>query len=373
MALGGDQSETAAFDLFWAHHRAGHRDQALDVARKAVETLAPTALLESRGRLPYWFARSLEERGEIMPAAVAYAAVIERYPLAWYSLLAERRLSALDPAALAAAEDTARRPIPTPTLDDLFAEAVKVPALARAVELLRLDLRRPGREALEAATDGQKDAAWLKAYVFAETGDSPGAYHLARWERWDHTGTFPAGGIEDRWKIANPRPTAYQAMVERAAKQHGVDEAYIWAIMQTESGFRPDVVSVAKAVGLMQLIVPTGRAMAKREGVAHALVFDDLKEPDLNIRLGVRYLGRLRQRLNAHPALVAAGYNAGPGRPLNWLAERPGEELDAFVENIPYRETKRYVKSVMTAYVRYRYLYEGLGTPTISLTLPLKG
>jgi soluble lytic murein transglycosylase len=127
---------------------------------------------------------------------------------------------------------------------------------------------------------------------------------------------------------------------------------------------------VANAVGLMQLIIPTGRAMARREGVSGTIDRNRLKDPLLNIRLGTRYLGRLSARFEGHPALIASGYNAGPGRPAQWLERDTTEELDVFVEKIPYRETRRYTKSVITSYLRYRFLYGNKESVQIPIDLP---
>ena len=85
--------------------------------------------------------------------------------------------------------------------------------------------------------------------------------------------------------------------------------------MRTESHFRTSALSRASAVGLMQLIVPTAKSLARQEGVAGTVDRTRLQDPDLNIRLGTRFLGKLSRRFDGHAALIAAGYNAGPGGP----------------------------------------------------------
>ena len=139
--------------------------------------------------------------------------------------------------------------------------------------------------------------------------------------------------------------------------------------MQTESAFRTNAMSVADAVGLMQLIEPTGQSMAKRLGVKGTVNKRRLQDPELNIRLGSHFLKRLSTRFSNHPALMAAAYNAGPGRPKRWNTRWPAAELDEYVEKIPFRETRRYVKSVVTAWMRYRWLYADAES-SISLTIP---
>ena len=375
MKLGGDQEETAAFDLFWGHWTAARFDQAREVARRAAQSLSPSSLLIARGRLPYWYARSLERRGDQVAAGVAYAGVIQRYPLTWYSVLAMSRLEALDPGAAAAVRTAARAPGSPNSLSERLRSSLAISDVALGIELLRLDFGQVGRHVFESATTAAvpnaADRDWLRAWVYDQLGDHVTAYRIARWGRHeDHTAEFPWPGQDETWRIANPRPAAFMPAVAKAAADHGLEEATIWAVMQTESGFRPEVHSSARAVGLMQLILPTGKSMAKREGFTAPVSLTTLQDPDLNIRLGTRYLRRLQDRLGAHLPLIAAGYNAGPGRPLKWLELRGEQDLDEFVENIPYKETRKYVKSVMTAYVRYRYLYTGAEPPTLPIALP---
>jgi soluble lytic murein transglycosylase len=97
---------------------------------------------------------------------------------------------------------------------------------------------------------------------------------------------------------------------------------------------------------------------------------DELYAPALNLDLGGWYLGRLWERFG-HPGLVAAAYNAGPGAVLRWTAARPKESLDLFIEDIPYKETRGYVKQVMADYFNYIQLYAMPGShPAWSWEVP---
>lgn len=364
MATGGDLAEEAAFQWFWGFWSRGELEKAQTAADQALSKLPASAVSLSRGRLPYWRARTLERREA--PAADAYRDVVTRYPLTWYAQLAEARLQAAGEALPALPTES-----PTAPPEQRFAEALQRPDVAAAIELLRLgepqldDLR----DAVEALPDGQ----WLLAWVAGQVAQDSTAYRTLRWGLSEDYATRPPVG-EDApwWVLAHPRPEAFCQHVDDFAKANTVDPAYVWAIIQTESGYQAKARSAAKARGLMQLIQPTAEAMAKREGLATPRSAD-LDDPKTNIRLGTRYLRRLRELVGDDAVLMAAGYNAGPGRPRRWLEERIGAELDEFVENIPYRETRRYVKSVMTAYARYKWLYEGCRTPALSLSLPPAG
>jgi soluble lytic murein transglycosylase len=90
----------------------------------------------------------------------------------------------------------------------------------------------------------------------------------------------------------------------------------------------------------------------------------------VNIALGSAYLGHLKGKFKGHPALMIAGYNAGEGAVQKWLKERPGAELDMFVEDIPYSQTRGYTKRVIATLATYLYLY-GDGQHILELDLTL--
>ncbi|WP_344760586.1 lytic transglycosylase domain-containing protein [Luteimonas lutimaris] len=126
--------------------------------------------------------------------------------------------------------------------------------------------------------------------------------------------------------------TAYSSEISRAARQYGVDEAVVRAIIHAESAFNPNALSRVGAQGLMQLMPAT----ARRFGVGNP--FDAAQ----NIQGGVQYLAWLLKRFNGDLTLAAAGYNAGEGA------------VDKYNGVPPYRETQRYVQRVGVLAQRYR-------------------
>jgi len=126
--------------------------------------------------------------------------------------------------------------------------------------------------------------------------------------------------------------SAYQAEIAAAARQHGVDEAIVRAIIHAESAYNPMALSRVGAQGLMQLMPPT----ARRFGVTDAF------NPQQNIQGGVKYLAWLLKRFNGNLTLAAAGYNAGEGA------------VDKYKGVPPYSETRRYVERVGVLAERYR-------------------
>jgi soluble lytic murein transglycosylase len=178
--------------------------------------------------------------------------------------------------------------------------------------------------------------------------------------------TAPGARNRWAWDCAFPRPHKGHVRVHEA--QSKLPANLVWAVMRQESGFDPEVVSPARAVGLMQLLPETARAVAKEAKMEH----DDasLTVPEHNIALGALYLKELLSKLDGNAALAVAAYNAGPEAITRWLSKSKGETLDIFVEAIPFLETRGYVVRVMGNLARYGYLERGdAGVPVVALDL----
>jgi soluble lytic murein transglycosylase len=369
----GDMQEDAAWDLLWPEIEAGKYKLAEKLAIEATESIARELKSYTRGRLQYWRGRMAEKLGKKVPAALAYARCIRDYPLTYYGYLAGKRLSNIDKQSAAEAVNLALKGNSGRSILESSNDRLNDPKLKRAVSLLRLGLQSfARREFAKLGLQHSRNPAdtWLMAMFYKAAGQHTRSYRMARKRQVDTLSDPPVGVHRERWELAYPRPEIYAAFVKAAAKKHGIESSLVWAVMRHESAFRSTAVSFANAVGLMQLIIPTGSAMAKQEGLRGPINRKRLQEPELNIKLGSRYLGKLSKRFEGHPVLIAAGYNAGPGRPATWLKRKNNEEMDLFVERIPFRETRRYTKSVVTSYLRYRYLYEGADPPSVAIRLP---
>jgi soluble lytic murein transglycosylase len=164
----------------------------------------------------------------------------------------------------------------------------------------------------------------------------------------------PAPGPVELWWHAWPVP--FREAVKSAMQgRSGLEPELVYAIMREESGYRPEVLSVSGAVGLLQLMPDTARRVAAREALAQFSV-DDLVLPAVNIRLGAAYLDELLLRFSGNATAAIGSYNAGPHRVVKWLAGAPLED-DEWVETIPFQETRGYVKRVLRSMHAYRVLY----------------
>ena len=302
----------------------------------AIDAMPETEAQEPAWR--YWKARSLAATGHVEDATRLYGGLATEQH--FYGFLAAEALGATvvpqseplspEPAALAA-----------------FAAR---PAVQRVVKLSALDLRSEGHREWLAVVRGLDDDALLLAAVFAQQNDL--------YDRSINT----ADRTRQRHDFALRYPTPYQSEIEEAAKRNGLDPALLYGLVRQESRFVADIVSTAGAVGLMQLMAPTARWVAKQTGRSELRTLK-LDDPALNVELGSYYLRYVMDRFGGLPALAAAAYNAGPGRADSW---RGAASLEGaiYVETIPFNETRDYTKKVLANAMFYQ---TRLGLPYLAL------
>ncbi len=285
----------------------------------------------------YWQARNTEAPEKAIPI---YRKTMERSPTSWYAWLARLRLAELDV-----------EPAPLELRARVSADAEPAgERQRRAALLLRLGLARQAHEELEQAVRDPSLETKASAAVCASLEATDLAYRLAASRLWRE-----AFGKGDPVSLGLLYPRPYAAQVESAAQAVKLDPYFVWSIMRRESAFDPSATSPARAFGLMQLLLPTAQEIAQVAG-APAPETADLHDPARNIPLAAWYLAELTGRFGS-AALAAAAYNGGAAAVERWLAEHAGVPLDEFVELIPYKETRHYVKGVLGDYFTYRALW----------------
>lgn len=176
-------------------------------------------------------------------------------------------------------------------------------------------------------------------------------------------------------------PLHYEQLVKKYAKQYKVDTSLIFAMILEESRYRKDAISWAGAIGLMQIMPATGRQLA-RELKIRRFRTSMLKDPEINIRMGTKYIGYLNSIFDGNAMLVTGAYNGGPGRMRRWLESKKIKDLDEFVEKITIRETRLHIKKVINSYDNYVEIYgqpevpavnSALDTPKKQLKTPILG
>jgi len=226
-----------------------------------------------------------------------------------------------------------------------------------AIELDRLGLHEEvGREIRAIDTKRYphlvEPAMWFAQRNFAHDF----SYRIANGRFKETLKDQPGGDPFSRFIWEQAYPSAYDPVVERYASISGVDPLLVWSVMKNESTFRPQVISPAGAVGLMQLMPTTAQRLAGDAGVSgHSR--DDLYDPATNIAYGVTYLGKLSRMFDGNAVAMIASYNAGEEAVGRWLANSRAADIEGWIEQIPYDETNLYVKKVLTSYWTYQRLY----------------
>ena len=152
-------------------------------------------------------------------------------------------------------------------------------------------------------------------------------------------------------------PKGYLTLVLETLKQYDLDPFLVLSLIRQESAFNARVTSTANAIGLMQLIPPTAKQVARSLGQGTPSK-ENLMDPIVNVRLGIEYLNHLLVSFNHNMVYALAAYNAGPTKVRQWVALRSNMHPLEFIESIPYTETRNYVKKILRNYAIYLSLYD---------------
>ena len=342
LARGGSpRSRSALWWLGWDAYRAGR----YDAARTHFGKLARRERsLERELRARYWGARAAEQQGRD-GASEEFAALARDYPLTYYGWRAGQRAD-VAPEPVAAADAEVARGASTFAPRDLARPRILLEA--GRVSAARAEL---GRLFVRAETLADR---LLLADLYANAGDFHRAQRIIAGRYSSTLARAPDAESIELWWHAWPAPFP-ESVREATRARAGLEPSLVYAIMREESGYRPEVRSIAGAFGLMQLMPDTATRVAARDAVA-AFEVDDLFDPAMNIRLGAAYLHELLGTFEGRASAAIGSYNAGPHRIERWLADGPADD-DEWVEAIPYEQTRTYVKKVLRSVHAYRVLY----------------
>ena len=303
----------------------------------------------SQARAQYWQGRALEALGQ--DAKPSYLAAA-RHQTAYYGLLAAEKLGlTLDSSLLA----ESRAP------DWKTAGYMKSSVLEAVQILLAAGDRTQAKRFLLHLGESQDETGLAQMADMALDWDEP---HLA---------LLVAKAAAERGLIL---PHAYYPAPEFVPDGLMVSRALALSISRRESEFDPAARSSADARGLMQVLPGTAKLMAEKLGVTHE-VEKLLTDPAYNVSMGAAYLAEMAEEFGPSVALIASGYNAGPGRPRRWIGEfgdprSPDVDVVDWVETIPFAETRTYVMRVAEGVVIYRAKLKGATGP-VRITDELKG
>jgi len=282
----------------------------------------------------YWQGIALQRTGDAAAARLVLSTLaLER---SYYGFLAADEFGldyALDHTEIAADES-------------VIAELAARPSLVRARELFFVGLDSRGRSEWDSVIAYLSPQQKMQAAILA-----------GRWQ-WHSRAIAAAASVGEYDDLSLRYPLPYEQSFRQHAAQARISTTWAYGIARSESLFMRDVRSSAGAIGLMQLMPATGRQVAREIKLPYSGI-DTLTNPQHNIRLGTTYLGKMADRFGGNRVLATAAYNAGPHRVDRWLPQTGDIDARIWIENIPFNETRKYVRRVMAAETIFHWRLTG--------------
>ena len=336
----GRFAERAAWKAGWTAYREGRFADALQYFDQGAAQFPRS---DYRPSWLYWSGRAAQQAGDVETGIARLRLAATDYHNSYYGRLAVARLKETRGGTI------------TPTLQKAPA-AVAIPTAGRIATLLSAGLDRQAMDELLYAQRMWGDSPQLQAtiaLVHRRLGNVRAGINAMKRAYPQY---LAAGGETMPTEILQVIfPVDYWPLLQKYAKQRGLDPFVVAALVAQESNFDPVVRSHANAYGLMQILPSTGRQYARKLGV-RPFSTKRLTEAELNVRLGTQiFADSIRKFGGVHFALAA--YNAGDSRVSRWQREKPGLPQDEFIDDIPFPETQNYVKRILGTAEDYRFLY----------------
>jgi soluble lytic murein transglycosylase len=376
-------AERAEWEVAWAAYLSGNADEAQR------RFLAYAGHYPSSSRIPaalYWLGRLDEAAHQPDQARLLYRILEQRYRNNYYSLRADERSrgltasgatrgtsldspvsqsASLQPQIRAIAESTGSGTSRAPDGVRLCAPGHATEAERPALTLAALGLTDLAEHDLRLGLQngvGTEELAQLRlalARIEREREEYDAAtYHVKR-----VVPNYPNLDFDvlpsEIWSLLYPE--AFWDLVRRNAYANHLDPYLVMALIRQESGFDPKAVSGPGARGLMQLLPPTAKEVARgpRSNRVHPRAAGNLTDPGYNLRVGCRFFSEMIREFSGSVEQALAAYNAGPDRVKQWLSGHSLPEAAVFVESIPFPETRTYVETILRDQVIYRQLMAG--------------
>ncbi|HEV7765420.1 MAG TPA: lytic transglycosylase domain-containing protein [Thermoanaerobaculia bacterium] len=347
--VGGDGENI--WNLGWTYTLWGKDEEALTVFDRYIRSYADG---DWKTNSLFWSAKIYDKLGRTPERNAKAQQIVDEFPFSYYAY----RTKELWGDALSA------RRTETQTFPDIEAELSKVSEPRFEVVLALQDIgltRSAAREmkVLAARYAANPGVQFMLADVYVRGGE-PFKANTVLQRQFRSFVRHGGANIPPRfWQILFP--LAYWETLQSEAQRRGVDPYLLASITRQESGFEPSTVSNAGAVGLMQ-IMPEEASRIATAGELGAITRQDLFVPETNIAVGAAEYAQKLAAMKGNHTLAIASYNAGEQAVGTWLEKTPVDDLDVFIEAIPYAETRLYVKTVTRNRFEYRRIYESSST-----------
>jgi len=343
----------------WLTLRQGRNDEAKKSFEEQIAVYPAGA--ETPAAL-YWRARLAEEDNQPLMARAFYQKLSDRYRNFYYAALARERMQHLPAASdttttyalldrVPPLDSNVKVPDSEPPADELHVQKAELLGNGGLVDFAVRELQAA------TAADGGSWGPAETAQLYVETGHYDRAIEFMKRSAPNYFALDIPDLPRKYWEALFPKP--YWSDLKRASSANGLDPYLVASLIRQESEFNPNAVSRANAVGLMQLLPKTGKAVAKEEKLKRYNP-SQLYTPAVNLQLGTRYFRGMVDKFGGSFEYALAAYNAGSERVDEWLAQGKYRDPQEFVESIPFTETREYVQAIMRNASLYKQLY---GTP----------
>jgi tetratricopeptide (TPR) repeat protein len=295
----------------------------------------------------YWLADTERQLENYESRIVFLKQLVERFPMDFYAMVARIEMS-MEPLNFLEPQSTQKSSPRKWGLGDINRKRI-----SRAEKLISIGFLEMGMKELSMIPKEKNNQEFL--YYLAHLYKKAGGYQRAISLSWGISRNSHHDSISPSLaEILFPKPYVEKAIQE--SSRYKLSPYLVMGLMRQESAFNKRVVSSANAVGLMQLL-PTTATRVARSMRTEIPEYNDLKKPAVNIQLGVKYLSGLLSDFDDNIIFALASYNAGPSKVRKWMNIRSSLKPLEFMESIPYKETRNYVKKVLRNYVIYKTLY----------------
>jgi len=341
----GNFASEALWNIFWIEYDSDNYDTAIELGQKHINTYENTIASPA---IRFWLGKIYEQTNNNQAAEKYYKTVLKKFPDSYYAFRASGRLQALKGRQDFGWSTNPQNLLPIDKLQ------INMPSSYSEIK------QKHGILAAEAVALGDyetatlfiKDDRFLESWIKFQNGLTTNSIVTARKAMADLTDRPDSN--DPRWRLIYP--IYYPGEINLNAGINKLDPFLVISLLKEESHFNPFAVSSSNARGLMQVLPGTARDIVRWKGLDRGCS-RELFNPESNIKVGTAYLCHTCETLENNMLYAVAAYNCGPAAVKSWLKKTPHDDPDRFVENIPYTQTRDYVKKVFGSYWNYKRVY----------------
>ncbi len=342
----GNYASEALWNLFWYEYDKGSYNKALELGKEHI------IKFENKNASPavnFWMGKIFENKNNKREAQKFYKKVIDFFPDSYYAFRATGRINALNGKQDNGWKTSIENRLPGELQEKEFPYSYDEIAEKHSIQAAELFYLGDYDTAMLFVSKDPFLESWV---MFQKSEQLERSIILARNEMRDLLNR--PNNNHPVWKLIYP--IYHVEDINKNSRYNSLDPYIVISVMKEESHFNPFAVSSANARGLMQVLPITAQDITRWRKMGRYTTHQ-LFDPETNIMIGAAYLGYTSEVFNGNMLFAVAAYNAGPTAVQTWQKKLSLDDLDKFVENIPYNQTRDYVKKVFGSYWNYKRIY----------------